>query len=163
MKTKEIVNYQEFEKGVAKLTSFLELPILLALLFYSEKFGYGDDANFLLEGSGHSVFTVALVFLIINLLTISEIQEVYKTKEKILWANSIGLFLEFAPMLIQNLNSVTDIKDAIWVVISSQILYLIEKFLIEISTAGLAELVVIEDKKNLSGRSRLTGQARLKS
>jgi len=131
----------QIKKSLQRIVDIEQSPFLVALILASHKYGYGQDAISIIEGNGHSIMTAACFWFGLTILNISEIQDTYSTNEKVMIVLLLSLIIEFAPAIIESIGTTPDLKDGIFIVITSFLLFYLEIFAKRVQKPIISRLV----------------------
>ena len=124
-------NNNNQETKLHKCFTLTETFCFGACLFFSDKYGYGADAWSLIENSGHSIFTVILIWSILNLVNTFEVcEETFSTEAKASISLLLAVGLELAPLIVHDLSSVVDYRDIGFIVLTAGASFIFEKMIL---------------------------------
>lgn len=118
-------------RATQRVVSVIEILPLLLMMHSSHVYGYGDHSIPILEGSGHAVLTVAFFWMSLDVANLTGVlfQE-FSVQDKAKMVLIASLLIEFAPIVIDKINTTPDLKDGAMMILSVIILYYLESFLI---------------------------------
>lgn len=120
---------EEERSNLHLFASIVPLTVLSGMIMYlAERFGYGVDALFLIEYSGHSIWAETAAYLVLTLSQLILDGKEFTPNEKMLLSMLSSLLIECL-----RLQSVFDAKDVFFIIITSYLLKNIDAQLLRVT------------------------------